>query len=101
VESDRWRVSVGGGSTVHWSPDGKTLYYRQRPNTMAVSIRPGEKFAYEPPRRVFEGPYLDSFDIAKNGRFLMIKVPEHAPTERRIVVELNWFSDLKARLGGR
>jgi len=31
----------------------------------------------------------------------MIKRPERVPAEHRIVVVLNWYSDLKARLGGR
>jgi Tol biopolymer transport system component len=101
VQSDRWRVSVDGGHTPRWSADGKTIYYRHGTSMMAVSLRPGRSFSHADPVELFQGPYLD-FDIARDDRFLMIKEPAApSPPENRIVVVLNWFTELKARLGKR
>jgi Tol biopolymer transport system component len=101
VASDRWRVSADGGSSPRWSSDGKTLYYRNGTSMMAVSLRPGRTFSYADPVELFTGPYVD-FDLARDGRFLMIKEPAAPPpAENRIVVVLNWFTELKARLARR
>jgi hypothetical protein len=99
VDADRWRISVDGGMSPRWSPDGRTLYFRERNRMMAVKLRPGPAFSAEPPTFLFEGPYFSDFVVAKDGRFLMIK--EQAATiagERRIVVVLNWLTELKSRL---
>jgi len=61
--------------------------------------RPGPGFSTEPPRVLFEGPYLSDFVVAKDGRLLMIKEPAATRAgERRIVLVLNWLTELKARL---
>ena len=66
---------------------------------MAVKLRPGPAFSAEPPTFLFEGPYFSDFVVAKDGRFLMIKEQAAAIAgERRIVVVLNWLTELKSRL---
>jgi Tol biopolymer transport system component len=99
VQTDRWRVSVGGGTSPRWSPDGRTIYYRNGDSMMAVGLRPGPGFSHDEPVKLFDGDYLPDYDIARDGRFLMIKSPAaQPPPDNRIVVVLNWFADLKARL---
>jgi len=59
------------------------------------------------PRVLFEGPYerdrgsggaYPNYDVAPDGqRFALIQAPT---ASSNIVVVLNWFEDLKARLGG-
>ena len=98
VEKDRWRISVGGGTSPRWSPDGRTIYYLNGGSMMAVGLRPGAPFSHDEPVRLFEGNYLPDFDVARDGRFLMIRRPAEQPSsDNRIVVVLNWFADLKAR----
>jgi serine/threonine protein kinase len=99
VDANRWRISVDGGTSPRWSPDGRTLYFLDSNRMMAVKLRPGPTFSAEPPTVLFKGPYLSDFVVAKDGRFLMIKAPVVTDTgERRIVVVLNWFTELKSRL---
>ena len=52
------------------------------------------------PERLFEGRYLDdqtrNYDVAPDGRFLMIK---QADTLTRIHVVVNWLEDLRPFFG--
>jgi Tol biopolymer transport system component len=101
VDADRWRVATDSLSP-RWSTDGRTLYYSSLGRIMAAAVRPGSKFSTADPVELFAGPYLPDFDVAKDGRFLMIKEPDTPePAEHRIVVVLNWFADLKAHFEKR
>ena len=72
---------------------------------MAVTITSGSSLTASSPRMLFEGRYQVSdtgsggFDVASDGRFLMIQatVAEQPATEFNIV--LGWFNDVKARVG--
>ncbi len=46
---------------------------------MAVTVRTTPGFAFDPPVRVFEGPYSPDWDLARDGRFLMVKNPPDTP----------------------
>jgi Tol biopolymer transport system component len=100
VEKDRWRVSAGGGTSPRWAPDGRTIYYRSGERMLAVKLRPGPGFSHDEPVTLFSGDYLPDYDIARDGRFLMIKRPAAQPaSDNRIVIVLNWLDELKARFG--
>jgi serine/threonine protein kinase/Tol biopolymer transport system component len=115
-ESGRWEVyvepypgpgqkvmiSTEGGYQPAWSRDGKELFYRwgNRGNKMIAAT-----FETEPDFRVigfeelFEGQYLNSFiyrnyDVAPDGRFLMIQEPQES-IPLGINVVTNWFEELK------
>ena len=74
---DRVRISTGGGTAPLWSQDGTELYYRAGRAMMAVAVETGASFTAGRPETLFEGPYLDdlarNYDLAPDGRFLMIK----------------------------
>jgi serine/threonine protein kinase len=97
----RSQVSTGGAREAVWSRDGRELFYRAGRQMMAVTILPGTTFAWEPPRRLFEGDYhsfggpgSQSYDVSPDGRrFLMMESIEPAP---RIDVVQGW-SRLMAR----
>jgi eukaryotic-like serine/threonine-protein kinase len=98
VQTDRWRVSVDGGTSPVWSADGQTLFFQRGKAIMAASVRPGSAFSYTPPKVLFEGPYLREFDVSKSGRFLMIKDTSQGPSrESRIIMALNWLTELKEK----
>jgi Tol biopolymer transport system component len=96
-------ISTGGGAEPRWSKDGRELFYRAGDRMMAVTVAPGSSLTASSPRMLFEGRYKVSdassggFDVAADGRFLMIQstVPEQPATEFNIV--LGWFNDVKAR----
>ena len=65
-------------------------------------MRTAPSFSHDTPALLFGGAYLDDYDLAGDGRFLMVKEPLNAPpAANRVIVVLNWFTDLKARLAAR
>ena len=73
---------------------------------MAVTFRSGSRPVIGEPRVLFEGdypheaPYGRHYDISADGRrFLMITASTVAPAPTRIGVVVNWFAELKAKVG--
>jgi Tol biopolymer transport system component len=88
-------VSRGGGMFPVWSTDGGELFYRQGEKLYSVKIETGPELSASPPRVLFEGRYLTSYDVAPdNKRFLMVRNEQGTlPTQMNIV--LNWTEELK------
>ena len=103
------RVSTDGGRFPVWSRDGEELYYLNGDKMMAVAISAGpEQLSFDPPETLFEANYgtdaqPPAYDVAADGRFLMLEQQETAATRQGINVVLNWFEELKERVptGGR
>jgi len=99
----RDRVSPNGGTEPNWSKDGSELYYRQGNHIMAVAFQSGTPFSFSPARSLFEYRNADSsqppsYDVAADGRFLMVKNSDPQAAARSIVVTIGWFAELKQRL---
>jgi len=93
------RVSPHGGSDPHWARDGRHLYYIQNTRMMDVAIESGPAFDFKPPTFLFE--VLDtqrfpvqSYDVARDGRFIMIKPVATRASADPIHVILNWTAGL-------
>lgn len=109
VSRFRIQVSQNGGLKPVWAPNGRELFYLDDgQNMMLVPVRSGSTFERDPPQRLFSaGPYfatqVRNFDIARDGqRFLMIKeLREPAGTQPEVTINvvLNWFEELKQRVG--
>jgi serine/threonine-protein kinase len=96
-----WQISYDLGSRPIWAPKGKNeLYYRSGNRMMLVRIHPGPTFSYDPPRVLFEGQYGPSYDVASDGRFLMLRSPpsDNPPTIR---VVLNWLDLVRQQTSAR
>jgi Tol biopolymer transport system component len=102
---DRQRVSTeGGGRFSVWSPDGRDLYYVRLSDMamMAVSIQTTPVLSIGTPRLVFGnrgyavGADSRSWDIAPDGRFLMLKqeASQAIGESRPIVLVQNWSDEL-------
>ena len=63
---------------------------------MAVAISSGTEFSPGRPTRLFEGSYANSYDVAADGRFLMIR-REPQPVVQLNLVQ-NWFEELETRV---
>jgi hypothetical protein len=93
-------ISTEGGYQPVWSRDGKELFYHSADGDRVT----GAKIETEPEFKVtgsevlFEGRYLSGsfkhFDVAPDGRFLMIQESEES-TPPSIHVVLNWFEEPK------
>jgi len=101
-QGGRTPISNDGGSEPRWARDGRTLYFRDGAQMMAVPVQTGQTFTPGTPRVLFEGSYARlgwaqaNYDVAPGGRgFLMIKGNSQGlPTS--IDVATHWFEQLRA-----
>jgi len=87
------RISPDGGRDAVWSHDGRELFYRNGSRMMAVKVVPaGPTIRSESPRQLFEGGFEPgsqrAFDVAPDGRFVMIEATRDSGAS--IVLVRNW-----------
>jgi Tol biopolymer transport system component len=99
VGAGRWQVSTSGGRTPVWSRDGRELFYLA-PDQAVMGIGAPSEAPWRPasPRRLFDGYWqlpgdLRGFDVAPDGRFLMIKGSDE--DGQGIVIVDNWTELLR------
>jgi hypothetical protein len=101
------RVSNNGGYEPLWATNGHELYYRQGDAIMKVAVQTAGEFSFEAPQQLFSGRYLQSpsayfrsYDVARDGRFLMILPDDKGSTAvpASIVVVQNFAEELKRRV---
>jgi serine/threonine-protein kinase len=109
VDAGRWRISTNGGNRSVWARNGRELFYAASDGAvMAVPVQTDHGFVWGTPTKLFDWPTLDrtnfgrSFDVARDGRFLMVKEPDERkgddPGGSGIVVVLNWLEEVKQRV---
>jgi serine/threonine-protein kinase len=111
VNGGRSQISTAGGTRPLWARNGRELFYFDLDGVlMAVPIAAGTNFTVGSPVKLLDPKYFAgtpgiagrTYDVSPDGeRFLMIKdnaSGTQAPTVANIVVVLNWFEELKARL---
>jgi serine/threonine-protein kinase len=98
-------ISIGGGGEPRWSKDGHELFYRSEDRMMAVDVRTSEQSPTAgSPRQLFDGHFqvsdtgLGGYDVAADGRFLMVQPTARPKPTTEIAVVLGWFDDLTARV---
>jgi len=104
VNDGRWQISAGdGGRFPVWARNGRELFYlAPGGRMMSVAVQSSSTFSVGRSARLFEGAYempteARHFDVAADGRFLMIKKTADQDSGRLIVIE-NWFEELTARV---
>jgi len=98
-------ISNEGGIEPVWSRDGDALYFCHEDRMMAVAVSAGGTFGV--PREVFRQSYEFSpigrgnpnFDVAADGRFLMVRSLASEGRPSPIHVVLNFFEELQERMG--
>jgi hypothetical protein len=98
----RATVSNTGGVQPRWSADGRELFYvTERNQMMVVKVRPATTWGTSAPEQLFDaskyffglsgaaaGNPFFNYDVARNGRFLMLKPtgadPDRAALDRRV-----------------
>jgi Tol biopolymer transport system component len=95
----RWQISTEGGGDPRWSRSGCELFYRQEDKVMIVDVEIKPTFRPGRPRALFEGKYI-GYDVAPDGRFLMIKPDPAEFGPDHVNVILNWFEEVKRRVPG-
>jgi len=109
VPEGKWRVSFGGGQIPRWSPDGRTLYFRRTGESadtiFAVVVDRNPAVVVRDAEVAFVAPTIVRWDLHPDGERFLVVVP--APTTEvqvteqidRYLVVLNWFEELKERIG--
>ena len=101
------QVSPEGGNRPVWSRDGRELFYRAGSRFMRVSVAPGSSTTGKPvelpiSRRIAgTGLGHPGYDVAADGRLLVVEAAETETGPRQIQVVLNWFAELKARVSSK
>jgi hypothetical protein len=102
----RRQVSAGPGRQPLWSRDGRELFFRSGPRMMAVAVSATGGLQFSAPKLLFERPYATGdrevvgldYDLAPDGRFLMIKPsPDEFRLNSSVNVVLNWIEEVKQR----
>jgi serine/threonine-protein kinase len=98
------QISVDGGSEPVWSRDGR-LCYRSGSSVMVADIDLATRTRIGAPQRIAEGPFqpgavagLPNYDVAADGRLLMIAQTSAQAQPDRLSVTVNWFEDIASRL---
>jgi Tol biopolymer transport system component len=98
-----YMVSPDGGDEPSWSPDGKELYFRHGADMAAVKVpAPGAAAGWPAPEVLFTGTFVrdtsgdQSYDVAPDGRFLMMRPAAAGPVQVQVV--LGWLAEVRARL---
>ena len=105
VGGGRWQVSVGGGREPVWSHSGRELFYKSSDDQLvAATIATVNGFEIRDRKSLFSSADYDNdteharFNVSPDDqRFLMSRRNTGSGTE--LVLVVNWFTELKARMG--
>jgi serine/threonine-protein kinase len=102
---EKQQITTEGGTEPVWSIDGREIYYRSGNRMMAMPVTTRPSFGRRRPITLFEGAFvqgstgLPAYDVAKDGRFLMMRSVAGSDLDpRQLHVVLNWFDELNERL---
>jgi serine/threonine-protein kinase len=104
------RVSPNGGAEPVWARNGRELFYLDalKQQIVAVPIHAAAEVRFGAPVALFSTgefvflPQPPSYDVAADGRFLMIKsMGRVRPGTRPLRVVLNWAEEVKRETAGR
>ncbi len=103
------QISGDGGHSPAWSPDGRQIYYNQGSVLMAVDVTPGDEFqagraAPLIDRWTFRVTPVRGYDLFPDGSFVIAVADDDRSLREQfwvteVHVILNWFEELKARVG--
>ncbi len=102
VNTAQWQVSAsgGGGNNPVWGRDGRERFDRQGQSIVSVPVTTTLTFDIGVPEVLFESApeHMRPFDVAPDGRFLMVSRSQDELATRPIRVVRNWFEELKVRV---
>ena len=94
-------ISQGGGMYPIWAGSGREILFRQGAKVNSVEVRSSPQFTAGAPRTLFEGRYLTGYDVAPDGKRLIMVSNEQGTWPSQLHVVLNWTEELKRLAGSR
>src|SRR5262249_8603576 len=89
--SGRWQISNQGGTDPRWVVNDE-IAYLSGTKIMTVPVKTSPSFSAGAPRLLLEKNASD-FDLARDGRVLIVEAPETSPGRLNVVV--NWSEAVK------
>ncbi|HYW32810.1 MAG TPA: protein kinase [Gemmatimonas sp.] len=107
VGAAKYPVSRNGGAEPLWSARGGELFYRNgAAQLVAVQVAPGEAFRVMAERPLFStSDYTTdnrhrAYSVGADGRsFYFVRTRTMAAAPNQLVIVLNWFEELKRKVG--
>ncbi|MGQ0735990.1 MAG: hypothetical protein ACT4QD_20345 [Acidobacteriota bacterium] len=102
----RHQISVAGGRQPLWRRDGREIVYRSGPRMFSVAVDLAGGFRSAAPVLLFERQFVVGspdvmgfdYDLAPDGRFLMIKPSPAELRTNTVSVVVNWIGELTRRV---
>lgn len=103
----KWQISVKGGLSAVWSPDGNEIYYVSTVGKMmAVSVKTSPSFSADQPRELFDVSQMyfpnnpiTNYDVSPDGkRFIMIRNSHTNTSVTAFNIVLNWTEELQREM---
>jgi len=118
VDSAIYQISTEGGRSPVWARNGRELFFVNGTTLLSVAVQLSGPFTHGNPIKLFEGRslLLDArlygstggayrmYDVTPDSqRFLMVKEinDDQSATRPWMIVVLNWFDELKAKVSSR
>jgi serine/threonine-protein kinase len=104
----KWQLSTLGGIEPIWSATGRELYFRSLDGSEILAVDLSRGPAATSSRTLTRLPAEDDFErnprnrlfsVSPDGRFLMIQRAGATDVSGDLVVVLNWFEELEAKVG--
>ncbi|HTI61888.1 MAG TPA: protein kinase [Gemmatimonadaceae bacterium] len=97
------QVSVAGGMAPRWSRDGRELFFIDESRSMvAAPITSGQTLIVGEPKRLFDASAYNVvnalYDVAPDGRFLMLRSVGAAARSHELVLVENFFQELEGKV---
>jgi eukaryotic-like serine/threonine-protein kinase len=104
---EKWQISSGGGDEPAWARTSNELFYRNGGKMMAAAVRTNGGFKAGKPTALFRGLYHynivpgRTYDVAPDGKFVMVKEQKTNIGARQINVVIGWTEELRRRVPPR
>ena len=106
TDEARWPVSTAGGSQPVWANNGRELFYINGEGMLVVAeVTTSGGFAVNRQRVLFSlepfsiAPYHQSYAVTPDDQSFIMLQEAGAGQRPDLVVVLNWFEELKERMG--
>ena len=101
----KWQITADGGTEVHWSRDGRELFYREGSRLMVAAIQTRPAFQagktqllFDEYRTLFTTVGV-TFDVSLDGKRLLLTGLGTGDQVRRVDVVLHWAEEVRRHLG--
>jgi eukaryotic-like serine/threonine-protein kinase len=93
--SGRWQISPEGGTTPRWVLD-EEIAYLSGTKIMTVPVKMSPAFSAGTPRLLLDANASD-FDLARDGRVLIVEALDPGAAPGRLNVVVNWFEEIRRK----